>query len=202
MPVIRKTGNPKIACLYKIIKCSNSNNLNILDFGCGIGNWRIDDIKSKHIKKITLFDKNKRLIKILKKRYRSKKIDINFNYNKVVKNKFFNLIIFSSVIQYMSPKELLELISKLKKNKKKLIIIITDIPYLPRFIEFLLLPFLNFKRFVFTLKLIFAKNYNRIDYFTYNKKYFIKFKNNFSIEYLNNLHDLKFLRYSTILKLK
>ena len=102
----------------------------------------------------------------------------------------------------MSPKELLELISKLKKNKKKLIIIITDIPYLPRFIEFLLLPFLNFKRFVFTLKLIFAKNYNRIDYFTYNKKYFIKFKNNFSIEYLNNLHDLKFLRYSTILKLK
>ena len=127
--------------LNKIIKCSNSNNLNILDFGCGIGNWRIDDIKSKHIKKITLFDKNKRLIKILKKRYRSKKIDINFNYNKVVKNKFFNLIIFSSVIQYMSPKELLELISKLKKNKKKLIIIITDIPYLPRFIEFLLLPF-------------------------------------------------------------
>ncbi len=188
--------------LDKIIKCSNSNNLNILDFGCGIGNWKIEDIKSKHIKKITLFDENKELIKILKIKYRSNKVDINFNYNKVVKSKFFNLIIFSSVIQYMSQKELFELITKLKKNKKKLIIIITDIPYLPRFIEFLLLPFFNFKRFLFTLKLIFTKSYNRINYFTYNKKYFIRFKNNFAIEYLDNLHDVKFLRYSAILKLR
>ena len=102
----------------------------------------------------------------------------------------------------MSQKELFELITKLKKNKKKLIIIITDIPYLPRFIEFLLLPFFNFKRFLFTLKLIFTKSYNRINYFTYNKKYFIRFKNNFAIEYLDNLHDVKFLRYSAILKLR
>ena len=55
---------------------------------------------------------------------------------------------------------------------------------------------------VFTLNLVFSKKYNKIDYFTYEKKYFNKFKKKFSLKYIHNLHDLKMLRYSVIMTLK
>ena len=48
--------------------------LKILDFGCGTGVWSQNNLKNKNIKKITLYDKNKRLIKILKKNIIKKKL--------------------------------------------------------------------------------------------------------------------------------
>ncbi len=188
--------------LRKILKTANLKRLNILDFGCGIGNWNLKDINSNQIKKITFYDKNKELINFLRSKYKSKKVNIDFDYKNIVKNNLFNLIIFSSVIQYIPQEKLKKIISEFTEEKSKLVIIITDIPYLPRFLEFLFLPFLNFKRFFFTLNLVFSKKYNKIDYFTYEKKYFNKFKKKFSLKYIHNLHDLKMLRYSVIMTLK
>ena len=54
-------------------------NKNILDFGCGIGNWNEKDVNFHSIKKITLYDKNLKLAKFLKKKYNSKKINITFS---------------------------------------------------------------------------------------------------------------------------
>ena len=62
-------------------------NLKILDFGCGTGAWSQNNLKDKNIKKITLYDKNKQLIKILKKKYNQKKIEINFNFKNIIKKK-------------------------------------------------------------------------------------------------------------------
>ena len=124
--------------------------LKILDFGCGIGAWSQKNLKNKNIKKITLYDKNKGLIKILKRKYDQKKVEINFNFEDIIRKRNYNLVIISSVIQYISIikfKKLIEIISKSKKKRKeKLFIIITDIPILPRPFEFVLMPFFNLKR--------------------------------------------------------
>ena len=188
--------------IKKLLKLVNLRSLNILDFGCGIGNWNEKDINSHSIKKITLYDKNTRLAKVLKKKYNSKKININFSYKEILKKKNFNLVILSSVIQYISPYKLRVLINQLSKNNKRLIFVITDIPYLPRKIEFLLLPFFNVKRFLFILSLVFSNNYRKLNYYLYPKKNFSSYKNIFNVSYIFNLHDLKFLRYTLVLKPK
>ena len=188
--------------LSKILKFINFKKLDILDFGCGIGNWEKKDIYSYQVKKITLYDKNRELIKFLESKYKLKKVKINFDYKNVLKNNHYNVIIFSSVIQYIPREKLKKIINKFTKGKKKLVVVITDIPYLPRFLEFLFLPILNFKRFFFTLSLIFSKKYNKVNYFTYQKKYFYKFNKKFYLRYIFNLHDLKILRYSIIMTLK
>ena len=82
--------------LRKILKSANLKRLNILDFGCGIGNWNLKDINSNQIKKITFYDKNKELINFLRSKYKSKKVNIDFDYKNIVMNNLFNLIIFSS----------------------------------------------------------------------------------------------------------
>ena len=99
--------------IKKLLKLVNLRNLYILDFGCGIGNWNEKDINFHYIKKITLYDKNFKLAKFLKKKYNSKKINITFNYKEILKKKNFNLVILSSVIQYISPNKLKVLIIKL-----------------------------------------------------------------------------------------
>ena len=73
--------------LSQLLKFINFKKLNILDFGCGIGNWSAKDIKSQIVEKITLYDKNKKLIKNLKKKYSNKKVNINFNYKNLKKKK-------------------------------------------------------------------------------------------------------------------
>ncbi len=189
--------------LSQLLKFINFKKLNILDFGCGIGNWGIKDIKSQIIEKITLYDKNEKLIKNLKKKYNNKKVNINFNYKNLKKKNNFNLILFSSVIQYLSLKQLKRIIHDFSKNNKdNLVIIITDIPSVSRFIEFILLPFLNTKRFIFVLSLIFSREYKKIDFFSYKKDHFKVFEDKFNIKYIKNLHDLKFLRYSLVMRLK
>ena len=186
----------------KILKLVNFKNLNILDFGCGVGNWNEHDVDSNSIKKITLYDNNKKLLKVLKKKYNSKKFNLSFNYKNISKKKDFNLVILSSVIQYISPDKLRTLINQFTKNNKRITFIITDIPYLSRKVEFLLLPFFNIKRFFFVLSLIFSNSYKKLNYYIYPKKNFLDFDKKFDITYTLNLHDLKFLRYSLIMKQK
>ena len=180
--------------------------LKILDFGCGIGVWSQNNLKNKNIKKIILYDKNKKLIQILKKKYIQKKIEINFNFKDIIKKKSYNLVIISSVIQYMSIIKFKKLIDSITQNKqkpkKKLFIIITDIPMLPRSFEFVLMPFFNLKRFFFTLKMIFNNEYKNIIFYIHKRADFYFLEKNFNVSCVQNIHDLKFLRYSLILKLK
>ena len=106
--------------LSKILKFINFKKLDILDFGCGIGNWGKKDIYSYQVKKITLYDKNRELIKFLESKYKLKKVKINFDYKNVLKNNHYNVIIFSSVIQYIPREKLKKIINKFTKGKKKL----------------------------------------------------------------------------------
>ena len=176
--------------------------LKILDFGCGTGIWSEKDLQKKSIKKITLYDQNKKLIKILRKKYTGNKVDVNFNFRRVIKKKY-NLVFMSSVIQYMPFFKLKELINMIRKKKRgKFFIIISDIPLLPRPLEFILLPLFNLKRFLFVLKIIFNAKYKNLDFYLYKKKDFAFLKKNFYIKFIKNIHDLRHLRYSLILKLK
>ena len=185
--------------LKKISRLVNVKNFSILDFGCGIGFWSSDTTKSKNLKKIIFYDKNKELIPLLKKKYNGKKIKIKFNYNQILKENY-NLIVMSSVIQYMSPKKLKILLNALTKNKRKIAIVILDIPFLPRFLEFILMPLFNARRFLYVLSLLFSQKYKKLNYHFYYKKDFKTFEKKFKLSFVTNLHDLKFLRYTAILE--
>jgi 2-polyprenyl-3-methyl-5-hydroxy-6-metoxy-1,4-benzoquinol methylase len=187
--------------ISKITRITKLKKLEILDFGCGIGNWIPHDVNLKKIKKIILYDNNPNLKKLLKKKYSNKKFHIEFNYKNIIKKKF-NVVIFSSVIQYIPAQRLKKIINDLEKNKKKLFIIFTDVPYLSRILEFSLLPFFNLKRFIYVLKIIFLSEYKKINFFIYKKNSFNIFKSKFNLIFSKNLHDLKFLRYSLIMRLK
>ena len=80
----------------------------------------------------------------------------------------------SSVIQYISIiefKKLIKIISQNKRGqKKKLFIIITDIPILPRSFEFALMPFFNLKRFFFVFRMIFSNEYKKLNFYLHKKK--------------------------------
>ncbi len=177
--------------------------MKILDFGCGTGAWSQNNLKNKNLSKVILYDKNKELIKILKKKYNNKKVEINFNFKNIIKKNNYNLLILSSVIQYMSISEFKKLIAIIcHKKKKKLFIIIADIPKFSRAFEFILMPFLNLKRFFFILKIIFKHEYKKLYYYLHKKKDFNFLKKRFKLSYIENIHDIKYLRYSLILKLK
>ena len=187
---------------HKLLNLINIKKLEILDFGCGRGIWLEKALKNKKLNKIVLYDENIKLIPILKKKYSSRKIKINFNLKNILEKEDFNLIIFSSVIQYMKKDYLEKFIRDLVRNKKKLFIVITDIPFLPRPFELLLMPFLNLKRFLYVLQFIFLKDYKKLNYQTYKKDDFKFLKNKFKLKFTSNFHDLDYLRYSLILELK
>ena len=66
----------------------------------------------------------------------------------------------------------------------------------------MLLPLFNLKRFFFVTSLLFSSQYNDLNYFLYKKKDFRNYKKKFKIRFIKNFHDLKFLRYGVIMKLK
>ena len=182
------------------------NKLKILDLGCGIGAWNKKDIKKKFIQKIILYDNNKKLIKKLKKKYKEKKVKIIFDLNKIINKENFNLVIISSVIQYIGKEKLKKLIDKITKNinikKENFYIFILDIPRFPRMIEFFLLPLFDCKRFLFVSSLFLNKDYKKINYHIYNNNDLSYLEKKFFVTKIKNLLKLKILRYSLVLKLK
>jgi len=186
--------------ILKIKKINKLKKINILDFGCGDGVW--EENKIKDINKIILFDKNKELIPILKSKYKSNKIIRNFN-KKIIFTKNLNLIIFSSVIQYMSDKELKSTFKKILKvyKNKKLIIFINDHPIASRYIELFMLPFINWEKLLYSVSLIFNWKYLQTSYFKHNifkKKYIV---DNFKIKDFGYLKGMPFLRKKFLLTL-
>lgn len=191
----------------KFLSILNNKKNVILDFGCGVGVW---DYKILHpkISKVFLYDKNPRVMSIAKKNYKKNKnisfIKKNVFFNKrnfFIKNKV-NIIFFNSVIQYLSPYEVKHIILMLKKCVKKnnFKIIITDVPIYNRYIEFFLLFFFDFQRFLDAIKLIFDMDYYMTNFYKNNLD--INFlKKNFKVKIFDNLNFFKF-RKSILLKKK
>ena len=192
--------------LKEIKKVTKLRKLRILDFGCGIGIWSRKDLKQSFVQKITLYDKNNKLQKKLNEKYIEKKINVVFDLRKILQKNDFNLVIISSVVQYMNIFKLKKIIHKISKNfyrkNHKLYIIITDIPKFSRVVEFILLPFFNINRFFCSIKYFTNKDYKKLTYYRHEEKDFFFLKKNFYIKKSKNLRGLKFLRYSLILKLK
>ena len=185
--------------ILKIKKISKIKKINVLDFGCGNGSWDQKKI-NKEINSVYLYDKNKDLIPILNKKYNSKKISIEFDKKKIFKRNI-NVIIFSSVIQYMSDKELKRIFSKIIKiyKNKKIYIFINDHPLKSRIFELLMLPFINMNKFLYSISLIFKINYLATKYYFHNiykKKYIV---DNFIIKKMGFIEDMKYLRGKFIL---
>ena len=185
--------------ILKIKKISKIKKINLLDFGCGSGSWDEKKI-DKEINSIYLYDKNKDLMPILKKKYSSRKISIEFNERKIFK-KDINIIVFSSVIQYMSDKELNEIFSKIIRiyKNKKIYIFINDHPLKKRIIELLMLPFINLNKFLYSISLIYKIKYLTTKHYfhdIYKRRYIV---NNFFIKKMGFIDDMKYLRGKFIL---
>lgn len=185
-----------------LIKLSGQKKRRILDFGCGKGVWGQNRTSIKGIDKIILYDKEKKLTGFLKKKYKLKKIKINFNYKKILNKEKYNIVIFSSVIQYIEKNKLKRIIYDIAKNKSREIFILSDVPLLPRFLEFIILPILNFRRFIFVCSIIFSRKYKNVNYNYYKKNDFNFYSKDFDVSFHSNLHDLKLLRRTIVLKLK
>ena len=185
-----------------LIKLSGQKKRRILDFGCGKGVWGQNRTSIKGIDKIILYDKEKKLTGFLKKKYKLKKIKINFNYKKILNEEKYNIVIFSSVIQYIEKNKLKRIIYDIAKNKSIEIFILSDVPLLPRFLEFIILPILNFRRFIFVCSIIFSRKYKNVNYNYYKKNDFNFYSKDFDVSFHSNLHDLKLLRRTIVLKLK
>tara|TARA_Y100000031_G_C8250721_1_gene400441 strand:+ start:2974 stop:3594 length:621 start_codon:yes stop_codon:yes gene_type:complete len=169
------------------------NKIKALDYGCG--NCYLHNFL--RFKSLYLFDPNLDRYELkLKKKIRK------FNtFNKLKNNKVkFDLIIINSVIQYINPKNLRIVIKHLlNKTKKNGIVIISDIPDRPRWLEIL-----SFKNLIITINLFsyfgYSKNYLKLDYYFYKKK-IIKLmlrKKKCRFEFIRNLNFIK-TRYSIII---
>ena len=185
--------------IIKIKKKFNIKKLNLLDFGCGSGSWD-NMIIQKEINSLCLYDKNKNLIPILKKKYNSKKIFIEFNKKKIFRKRI-NLIIFSSVFQYIDESEMKKIFSEILRiyKKKKIYIFINDHPLKKRIIEILMLPFVNINKFFYSISLIFNIEYLLTKYYFHNimdNKYILE---NFKIVKMGFVNDMNYLRGKYIL---
>jgi hypothetical protein len=164
----------------------------ILDYGCGYGIFTIS-------KKINyLYDPDKKLFSILKKKYKKN------NFFKVLKKPKFNnveVLFMNSVFQYLTPLQV-KIIKRKMRNFK--IIIISDIPKYPRIIEALFLLLINPRRLVLGIKNFLYKKepYTKLQFSYYSTKEIKKKFLDFKIKIITNLDNEKFTRYTVILKNK
>ena len=168
------------------------NYKSVLDYGCGYG------ILENSNKKIYLYDQDKKLIPMLKKKYKKN------NSFKVLKNsKFKNIDVFfmNSVFQYLSNSQITFLKNKMSNFK---IVLISDIPKYPRILEALFLVFLNPRRLILGLINFIKKKepYTKLKFTSYSIKEIKETFKNFEIKIIPNLDNVKFTRYTIILKIK
>ncbi len=171
----------------KIINHSRS----ILDYGCGEGVW-----STSVAKKIYLYDKNKKLISFLKKKYNKK----NFY---IIKKPIFNKNVFlsNSVIQYINDKDFYLLKRKIINNFN--IIIFSDVPKYPRIIEGIISIFFNPGRLLLAMHYFFNLEYRKLGfYYRSFDKIVSVLKKSYNFRIIENLTGEKITRYTIVFKKK
>ncbi len=141
-------------------------NLEVLDFGCGPCTIH----RYLNFKKAFLYDKEFFLLPNYKKNYFKFR-----NYNSIFKSKQkYDLIIINSVIQYIKPNFLNNLLISLnKKLKKNGIIFLGDVPQFNRLMEFVSCT--NYIKIYHLIKyFLFKKGYLKNKYYLHEKLFFIK----------------------------
>ncbi len=168
------------------------DNLEVLDFGCGPCTIH----RYLNFKKVFFYDKEFFLLPSYKKNYFKFK-----NYNSILRSKQkYDLIIINSVIQYIKPNFLNNLLISLnKKLKKNGIIFLGDVPQYNRFIEFVSCT--NYVKIFYLIKyFLFKKGYFKNKYYLYDKFFFMnKYKKNNLIFLPSNSYFFK-NRYCLIIK--
>ena len=164
----------------------------VLDFGCGNGAFP-KKFSSKKIKLIMMYDKDKKLKSQIRKKYEKNSYikwaqSLNVNYN---------VVFINSTIQYLTLKNYKSLMSYFFKRKVKMIII-SDIPRYPYYIEAFFCIFINLKRVLISLKYLFQKNYNF--YYYKNMSDFVIKNHDYSYEFCDNINEDKLLRYTLIFR--
>ena len=172
----------------------------ILDYGCGTGIWKCDELGDN---KIYLYDKNKLALKHVKNKYYSNKNYIIISSLKEIKNLKIDVILFNSVIQYISKSNLEKLLLSfnklLKKNYK---IIISDIPKFSRLVEFCSFFLFSPKRLLGVIFIIANFNsYIKKNKFYLNNLNFKFLEQHFKFKKIKNFNNFK-LRYGLVLEKK
>ncbi len=169
----------------------NKKNI-VLDFGCGNGIFP-ENFFNKKIKLIKMYDKNKKLKSMIKKKYEKNSFikwtpSLNVNYN---------IVFLNSTIQYLTLKSYKSLVSYFFKKKVDMIII-SDIPKYPFYLEAFFCIFINLNRILISLKYLFQKNYN---FYSYKNKINLIIKNrNYKYELHKNINEDKLLRYTLVFR--
>jgi hypothetical protein len=169
----------------------NKKNI-VLDYGCGNGIFQ-KKFSSKKIKLIKMYDKNKKLKSQIKKKY-EKNSYIKWTQSL---NTSYNIVFINSTIQYLTLKNYRSLMSYFFKKKIDMIII-SDVPRYPYYIEAFFCIFINLKRILISLKYLFQKNYNF--YYYKNMSDFVIKNHDYSYEFCDNINEDKLLRYTLIFR--
>ncbi len=168
------------------------NKLEVLDFGCGPCTMH----KFLNFKKVYLYDINN----FTKPKQKNKYVVIK-NYNSIFKNKNkYDLIILNSVIQYIKPNILINLLKSLKKKlKQNGIIFLGDIPKSNRILEILMSK--NLKKIYYLLKyFLLNRAYYQTKYYLYKELFFKKkFRKDKIIFFSSNSYFFKG-RYCVVIK--
>ena len=140
-----------------------------------------------------MYDKNKMLKSQIKKKY-EKNSFIKWTPSLSVS---YNIVFINSTIQYLTLKKFKSLMSYFFKKKVDMIII-SDIPKYPFYLEAFFCIFINLKRILISFKYLFQKQYN----FYYHKNIrTLKIKNpNYTCKICKNINEDKLLRYTLIFR--
>ena len=172
----------------------NKKNI-ILDYGCGNGIFQKIHLKNKKIKLIKMVDKNKKLKKFIINKYQGiRGMDWVENLNEK-----YDIVFMNSVIQYIDQNEYKKII-KFFIGKKIKLILISDIPKYPRFLEGIFLFFINPFKLFKGIQYIFQRDYIKNGFFFKKLDELIVPNNNYEYKIEKNLNDDIFLRYSLIIK--
>ena len=140
-----------------------------------------------------MYDKNKKLKSLIKKKYEKNSFikwtpSLNVNYN---------IVFVNSTIQYLTLKSYKSLVSYFFKKKVDMIII-SDIPKYPFYLEAFFCIFINLNRILISFKYLFQKNYN---FYSYKNKFNLIIKNrNYKYELHKNINEDKLLRYTLVFR--